>query len=64
MDHGRSSSASAEISGVQPTSHISFGISFKHCKWFAMAELWPPYCFGNPGVKIMLWGVKNVKNFD
>ena len=23
-----------------------------------MAEIWPPYCFGNPGVKIMLWGVK------
>ena len=47
----------------QPTSHISFGISFKLCKWPAMAEIWPPYCFGSPVVKIKLCGVKSVKNF-
>ena len=29
-----------------------------------MAEIWPPYSFGNLGVKIILslWAVKNVKN--
>ena len=48
------------FSCVQPTSHISFGISFKLCKWLTMAEIWPPYCFGRPGVKIRLWGVKNI----
>ena len=52
------------FSCVQPTSHISFWISFKFCKWLAMAEIWPPYCFGSPGVKIMFWGAKNIKNFD
>ena len=40
------------FSCVQPTSHISFWISLKRCKWLAMAEIWPPYCFGSPGVKI------------
>ena len=52
---------------VQPTSHISFGISFNLCKWLAMAQIWPPYYFGSPGVKIMLWGVKTsniLTNFD
>ena len=52
------------FSCVQPTSHISFGISFKLCMWLTMAEIWPPYYFGSPGITIMLWGVKNVKNFD
>ena len=33
MDHARSSSVSAEIFCVQPTKHISFGISFKLRKW-------------------------------
>ena len=51
MDHAQSSSvhasASTEISCVQPTSHISFGISFS-----------------SPGVKIMLWRVQNIKDFD
>ena len=67
MDHAWSSSGSAEISCVQPKSHISFGfllISFKLGKWLAMAEIWPPYSFGSPGVKIILRGVKNIKNFD
>ena len=63
MDHAWSSSVSAEISCVQPTSHISFWISFELCKWLAMAEIWPPYSFGSPGVKIMLWGVKNIKYY-
>ena len=67
-DHAWSSSASvyasAEISCVQPTSHISFGICFKLGKWLAMPEIWPPYSFGSPGVKIILWGVKNIKHFD
>ena len=26
-----------------------------------MAVIRLPYCFGSPGVKIILWGVKNVK---
>ena len=43
MDYARPSSASiyacAEISCVQPTSYISFGISFKLCKWLAVAEI-------------------------
>ena len=43
--------ASAEISCVQHTSHFSLGISFKLCKWLAMAAIWPPYSFGSPGVK-------------
>ena len=47
------------FSCVQPTSHISFRIYFKLCKWLTMAEIGPPYCFGMPGVKIRLWGVKN-----
>ena len=51
------------FSCVQPTSLISFGISFKLCKWLAIAEIWPPYYFGSTGVKIMIWGVKNIKNF-
>ena len=51
MDHAQLLSACAEISSVQPTSHISFGISFKLGKWLAM----PSYSFGSPGVKIMLW---------
>ena len=55
---------SQRFSCLQPTSHISFEISFKLCKWLAMAEIWPPYYFGSPGVKIMFWGVKNVKKFD
>ena len=42
------------FSCVQPTSDSSFWISFKHCKWLAMAELWPPYSFDSAGVKIML----------
>ena len=67
MDYAWSSSVECprlppqRFSYTQPTSHISFGISFKLCKWLAMAEIWPPYTFGSPGVKIMLWGVKNVK---
>ena len=52
------------FSCVQPTSHISFGISFKFCKWLAVVEIWPPRYFGSPGVKIMPWRVKNVKHFD
>ena len=52
------------FSCVQPTSHISFGIYFKLFKWLTMVEIWPPYCFGRPGVKIRLWGVQNVKKFD
>ena len=68
MNHARSLSmsvyASTEFSCVQHTSHISFGISFKFYKWLAMAEIWPLYSFGSPGVKTMPWGVKNIKNFD
>ena len=52
------------FSCVKPASHISFWISFKLCKWLAMAEIWPPCSFGSPGVKIRLWGIKNIKNFD
>ena len=52
------------FSYVQPTSHISVGISFKLCKWLAMAEIWPLHSFDSPGGKIILWGNKNVKNFD
>ena len=37
------------FSCVQPTSHFSFGISFKLLKWLAMAEIWPPYGFGCSG---------------
>ena len=29
-----------------------------------MAEIWPPYSFNSPGVKINLWEVKNIKNVD
>ena len=60
MDHARSlsisvyTSESSEISCVQPKSHISFGISFKLCRWLPMAEIWQLYSFGRPGVKIML----------
>ena len=61
MDHAWSLSASAEI--LLCSTYISFGISFKLCKWLAMAEIWSPYSFGSPGVKIILWGVKNVKKF-
>ena len=57
-------SASSEISCVEPTRHISFGISFNLCKLLAMAEIWRPYSFGIPGVKIILWGVKTVKKFE
>ena len=64
MDHALSVSTSAEISCVQSTIHISFGIFLKVCKWLAMANIWPPYYFGSPGVKIMLMEVKNVNNFD
>ena len=52
------------FSCVHPTSHISFWISFKLRKWLVMAEIWPPYSFGSPGIKVMLWGVKNIKNID
>ena len=63
-DHAQSVSTSAEIYCAQSTSHISFWIFFKLCKWLAMARTWPPYYFGSPGVKIMLMGVKKVKKFD
>ena len=69
MDHAWSlfasicASTSAEISCVQPKGHNSFEISFQLDKWLAMAEIWPPHSFGSPG-KIVLWEVKNVKNFD
>ena len=33
-------------------------------KWLVMAEIWLPYSFSSPGVTIMLWGVKNMKNYD
>ena len=64
MDHALSSSVPAVIFFVQPTTHISFGFSFKLGKWVAMAEIWPSCSFGSTGVKIILWGVKNVKNLD
>ena len=56
MDHAWSSS-------VQPTSHISFWISSKLCKWLAIAEIWPPNSFGSPVVKFMLCGGKKVNFF-
>ena len=67
MDHAWPSSLKCphlrpqRFSCAQPSSHISFEISFKFYKWLAMAEILPPYSFGSPGVKVMLWGVKNVK---
>ena len=65
MDYARSSHLHTQrFSCVQPTSHISVWISFKVRKWPAMADIRPPYSFGSPGVKFMLWGVQNVKNFD
>ena len=39
-----------KFSFVQPTSHVSFGISFK--MWLAMTEIWIPYSFGSPGLGI------------
>ena len=50
------------VFNIQATFLLGFLLNF--CKWLDMAEIWPPYSFGSPGVKIMLWGVKNVKNFD
>ena len=44
------------ISGSRILKNISV-----NAKWLAMAEIWPPYCFGSPGVKIMFWGVKTSK---
>ena len=63
MDHVKSSSTSTEIFCVQPTIHLSFGISFKLGKWGAMAEIWPAYCFGSTGVQIMLLESKTSKFF-
>ena len=59
MDHAQSSFL---VFNLQAT--FFGGMFFKLYKWLAMAEIWPPYYFGSPGVKIMLWGVNNVKNLD
>ena len=69
MAHARSSStsasayASAEISYVQRTSHISFWISFKFRKCLTAAEIWPPY-FCRPRNIIKRVIAIFIKNFD